>query len=187
VKVRGILLLIIQLAVVGCGSTKPLGSMPTTDNISVLVKEDTDHNTIIGGESSFIPRMVIYKTRSNYDNYVPVIMNDSRTRIISYPGHEDIYRKGELYVPIHLERGYLLDRRGINKNVVFTDITYEEYALLKKGINEDELLKHLKDIYPLEEMYITPVSITEDMPISFFNDLVKTKSKDCKIVTVIKR
>src|ERR1017187_7906917 len=48
------------------------------------------------------PTVVIYKTKKNYDRLVPVTLNEEKTKIVSYPGINDISYNGELAYPIHL-------------------------------------------------------------------------------------
>ena len=71
--------------------------------------------------------VIVYKTRANFYNMVPVTLNQDKDRIVSYPAPSDLYFEGELALPGKLKKGYLLDRRGINVNTVFTSFTYEEY------------------------------------------------------------
>ena len=78
------------------------------------------------------PATIVYKTKENYNNKVPVILSDDKTRIVSYPSLKDIFYNGTLAYPTQLEQGYLLDNRGIGKNVAFLNITYEEYSILSE-------------------------------------------------------
>lgn len=52
-----------------------------------------------------------------------------------------------------LDDNYLLDNRGINENVAFLSITYEDYIKLTKAPTPDELMNMLMDKDPLLEMY----------------------------------
>jgi hypothetical protein len=94
-------------------------------------------------------RTTVYRTVDDYSNYVPVIMNDSRTRIVAYPDPSDL---GEGSRPIRLKGGYLLDNRGINENVVFLTYTYEEYANLPGPPSVDEMMGRVLERYPLIEL-----------------------------------
>jgi len=97
--------------------------------------------------------VIIYKTKDDYYTNVPIIMNDNKTDIISYPDIKDVYYKGELAYPTKLSNGYLLDNRGISKNVVFLKYTYEEYSNLKETPNKETLLKKIIEKNPLTEIY----------------------------------
>lgn len=96
---------------------------------------------------------VVYKTKQNYDNLVPVLLSDDKTEIVMYPAPTDIYYQGQLALPTKLEEGYLLDNRGIGKNVAFLKLTYQEYAKLEKVPLLTELYKMIVDKDPLLELY----------------------------------
>lgn len=97
------------------------------------------------------PRVFIYKTKADYANLVPVILNDAKTEIESYPDPVDVRHKP---VPTPLRDGWLLDNRGISMNVAFTSYTYDEYAALKRAPACDELMQRIVDNNPLTEAYI---------------------------------
>jgi hypothetical protein len=99
------------------------------------------------------PPTIVYKTRADYFDKVPVTLSADGKSIASYPGTKDVYYKGALAYPARLNDGYLLDNRGINEHVAFLDYTYEEYAGLAATPTADELLKHLLSADPLTEMY----------------------------------
>jgi len=96
---------------------------------------------------------VLYKTKGNYSDLVPVIMNQARTLIVSYPDPLDLKSEGKLMKPSRLRKGFWLDNRGINENVAFLNITYEEYSKLKTPPGIYELTLMILDPYPLTEMY----------------------------------
>ena len=97
--------------------------------------------------------VIIYKTNGDFYKNVPIIMNDNKTDIISYPDIKDVYYKGQLAYPTKLANGYLLDNRGISKNVVFLKYTYEEYSNLKETPDKETLLKNIIEKNPLTELY----------------------------------
>ncbi len=99
------------------------------------------------------PPTIIYKTKKDYSNYVPVILSDDKTAVVSYPAPKDVYYKGQLAKPVLLNDGYLLDVRGISKDVAFTSITYEEYANLETTPSADSLMSLIIDNDPLIELY----------------------------------
>jgi hypothetical protein len=99
------------------------------------------------------PPVIIYKTKSDYNNLVPVTLNPEKSEIASFPGVKDIFLKGELATPTILSNGYLLDNRGIDENVAFLDITYEDYSQLEKTPDKEELFQKILDSDPLTEMY----------------------------------
>ena len=95
------------------------------------------------------PVVYIYKMKKDYSQLVPVLMDDSRSRIVSYPHPADLKRGGQLCLPTELVQGYWLDNRGINGNVAFLSYTYAEYAALPAAPSIEDLLAHIVDKYPL--------------------------------------
>lgn len=100
------------------------------------------------------PPIIIYKTKKDYYDKVPVILNAGGTEITSYPAPGDVYYKGKLAYPGKLADGFLLDNRGIGPNVAFTDITYEAYSKLMSSPDPKTFLfSRIADKDPLLEMY----------------------------------
>ena len=99
------------------------------------------------------PPTVIYKTKKDYSQMVPVTLSEDKTKIVSYPGPQDIYFRNKLATPTRLDKGYLLDNRGLNKNSGFLDIRYEDYSKLDKVPGLVELYNHLIDKDPFTEFY----------------------------------
>ena len=112
--------------------------------------EDNSENANI---QMALPPVVIYKTTKDYYYNVPVTMNEAKTKIVSYPAKSDVAPGGTPAYPIKLEDGFLLDKRGVRKNSVFLDYTYEEYMKLPKTPSAEELLNHVLDKYPFEKIY----------------------------------
>ncbi len=99
------------------------------------------------------PPTLVYKTRKEYSNNVPVLLSDDKTSIVSYPDPKDL-KTGETYpLPTALENGYLLDNRGIGINVAYLGMTYPEYAALSKAPSRDSLMQMIVDKDPLTELY----------------------------------
>ena len=62
--------------------------------------------------------------------------------------------RGDKYpYPTPLADGYLLDNRGIGRNVAFLSYTYEEYAALPSTPSRSELLEKVIDKHPLTEIH----------------------------------
>ncbi|HOH99220.1 MAG TPA: hypothetical protein PLE85_01655 [Bacteroidales bacterium] len=104
-------------------------------------------------QTSVGPSVMVYKTRADYRQLVPVILSEDRKAIISFPAPGDVYYKGELALPQLLENGFLLDRRGIDERVAFIGMTYEEYSQLKESPTPEMLLQLIVDKDPIIEMY----------------------------------
>lgn len=97
--------------------------------------------------------VIIYKTSADHYDHVPVIMDDAKEQIISYPAPSDLLKGDHLLLPVWLKKGFLLDRRGLHPNSVFTSYTYEEYAQLKSPPPLEELKSRIIDKDPFESMY----------------------------------
>ena len=63
-----------------------------------------------------------------------------------------MFYNGNLAYPTPLEQGYLLDNRGIGKNVTFLNITYLDYSNLPQAPSLQDLYKMIIDKDPLVQM-----------------------------------
>ncbi len=99
------------------------------------------------------PPTYLYKTKGDYKNLVPITLSDDKSKITSFPHPQDLYYEGNLAIPVELEDGYLLDNRGITKNVAFIDITYEVYSKLTEAPAPDSLFNLIVDNNPLIVLY----------------------------------
>lgn len=120
-------------------------------NSKVVQSTDDKPNEFVANFAAG-PPVLVYKTKSDYNNLVPVILSDDKTKILSYPHPGDIKSGNSSPLPDVLNNGYLLDNRGIGKNVAFLKITYEEYAKLEAAPDIQELFKLLLDKDPLTEL-----------------------------------
>lgn len=138
-KFLRVLVITILAAMAGCGTKKTLTETgPSTEYLT--------------GWMATAPT-VIYKTRGDYSDLVPVIMNETHTRIVSYPDPSDLMSNGKLMKPHQLTKGFLLDNRGINERVAFLNYTYEEYSKLSSPPHMYDLILHIRDRHPLTELY----------------------------------
>ncbi len=134
-----------------CNSNKQVVTTVTSpDNYTKQESKTSGSNPIDFSASPFV---FIYKTKRDYSDKVPVILNDDKTKIVSYPGPKDIYFNDKLSLPDKLNDGFLLDNRGINKNVAFLKITYQEYSRQAASPLVSEMMEMLVDTAPLIEMY----------------------------------
>ena len=99
------------------------------------------------------PDAIIYKTRGDYFNLVPVILNEEKTEIVSFPAPGDLTYKGKPATPYILADGFLLDNRGITENAGFLSITYEEYSAMADTPGAGELMEKIVDSDPFISMY----------------------------------
>lgn len=132
----------------------------------------------IGNNSTtyYMPKAIIYKTTKDYSRNVPITMDDSRTQITSYPAPSDLLSG----TPLSLCDGWLLDCRGIGRNTVFLDYTYEEYATLNAAPSFNELKKHIIDKHPIAEMFVIPLTIEQaKTDTARCNAIISGGFKDC--------
>ncbi len=128
---------------------------------------------------------VIYKTKGDYVNLVPVIMNKERSRIISYPDPSDLVLNGKLMKPHRLKNGYLLDNRGINEHVAFLNYTYEEYSQLDAPPHIIDMMLRLRDSYPLVELVQCGLRSDYSDLVYELNVLIERGLTNCRKIDII--
>jgi len=126
--------------------------------------------------------VVIYKTNGDFNDYVPVIMNAERTKIVSYPAPTDLSVRSK---PTELKNGYLLDNRGITENVVFLNYTYEAYMSMKNAPALAELIKNIKNKYPLKELIYCGSRYQYKDEVNELNKLIECGFQGCKKADLI--
>lgn len=128
-----------MLALAGCKSSRALA-------------QQENKNTVILPQFTTGPPALLYKTKKDYSGLVPVLLSADKTRIVSYPDPRDFSNTGKYPVPLRLEKGYLLDERGIGLSVAYLKLTYEEYAALPKAPSLQEIMQLIVDKDPLTEL-----------------------------------
>lgn len=123
--------------------------------------------------------VLVYKTKADYSLLVPVTLNETKDKVVSFPAPSDLYTNGILAIPVQLDKGYLLDRRGIHANTAFTSYTYEAYSKLESAPTVQDLLESIVDTDPFEELYDcgsrSRKSLEKDL-----NKLIRKQFKGCK-------
>lgn len=140
---RYLLLFFSLLTLNGCGICKK--SAPT-DTKKVV-------DPALGYATNATAKALVYKTRADYYDRVPVLMNAEKTRIVSYPDPTDLFYGAVPSLPTRLKNGYLLDNRGIGSHVAFLTYTYETYGALSKAPALSTLMDSLLDRSPLTELW----------------------------------
>lgn len=110
-------------------------------------------NKVFKPDFSAGPPTIVYKTTSNFDQLVPVQVSNDQLSILSFPHPEDLKQAGQLSLPVKLNKGYLLDQRGIDLNTRFLNINYSTYAARKKPMETDSLILYLIKENPFLEIY----------------------------------
>lgn len=134
--------------------------------------------------SEVLPHIIIYKTKKDYSKLVPVLLNKEKNDIISYPAPIDLKNGGEYALPTLLSKGYLLDNRGIDPNVAFLDLTYEQYSLLKEAPDKKYLMSKIIDRNPLTEMWDCGTRTETKPDLQKLNELIINNFPDCKKIVI---
>ena len=128
--------------------------------------------------SMALPPMIIYKTTKDYNKNVAIFLSEDKKTITGYPAPTDVSAGS---YPTPLKKGYLLDNRGIGKNIAFISMTYEEYSALKKAPSIAEFESMIIDRNPIKEMYYCGNrGMYSD--VSELNTLIDSKFKGCQRV-----
>lgn len=163
---------ILLIVCIGCTAAKKVIQTSDTKQLESM--------SILGAEKPIL----VYKTKANYNNLVPVILSDDKTEIISYPHPDDIKIGNKYSIPVILHNGYMLDQRGIGKNVAFLNMTYEEYIKLKVVPPIKELCKLIVDKDPLTELCNCGSRHTFPDPVNQLNELIDSNKLRTKCKTI---
>jgi hypothetical protein len=130
------------------------------------------------------PSVLVYKTNGNYNNLVPILLSDDGKTIISYPHPKDLIVGSGYPLPTILNDGYLLDNRGISRNVAFLSMSYKEYSNLENAPSLEEIYKMIIDKEPLLELYNCGTktrftNVEKEINNMILNNKIKT---NCKII-----
>ncbi len=112
---------------------------------------DTMENSTSAGMAS--APVIIYKTRTDYSDHVPVTMDVKKAHIVSFPAQSDLKRDGGFSYPTRLANGWLLDNRGITPNSVFLRFTYDDYYNMDHIPTAQSLMNYITDKDPFTRMY----------------------------------
>jgi len=128
--------------------------------------------------------VLVYKTKRNYNNLVPILLSDDGKTLISYPHPKDLIIGSGYPLPTILNNGYLIDNRGIGKNVAFLSISYEEYSKLESVPSIEEIYQLIIDKEPLVEIYNCGsksnfINIENEINIMIANNKL---NKTCKLI-----
>jgi hypothetical protein len=97
--------------------------------------------------------VIIYKTKADYTQLVPITLNETGDKVVSFPAPSDLYSNGILAIPVQLDKGYLLDIRGVHPHTAFTSYTYEAYSQLETAPLVQDLMEKIADPDPFVELY----------------------------------
>ncbi|MDR1459424.1 MAG: hypothetical protein LBI60_04345 [Bacteroidales bacterium] len=137
----------------------------------------TQKNTQSSSVDMALPPVIVYKTKKNYDKNVAIYLSEDKKQITGYPHPTDVSAKS---YPSPLKNGYLLDNRGIGKDIAFISMTYEEYAALKNVPSITELQNMIIDKDPIKAMYNCSNRAKYTNTIDDLNKLIDSKFEGCK-------
>ncbi len=134
--------------------------------------------------SSAMPHVLVYKARSKYRNLVPVQLSEDKKTITSYPAPADVTTGSGYPLPVALHKGYYLDKRGVNLNTAFIQLTYAQYSRLKDAPSPGELYKMIIDKAPITEVCDCGVRQAGKYSVKQLNELIDKGQlrKKCKSV-----
>lgn len=138
-----------------------------------MTRRDSKDKAEIVTDYTASAHALVYKTKADYNNLVPVILSDDKSEIVSYPDPEDIKSRSGYPQPHALIHGYLLDNRGIGSNVAFINMTYREYSRLEKAPDLQELYNLILDKDPLTELYDCGIRKDFTDPAAQLNGLIE--------------
>lgn len=173
-RMKKILMAISVLTFMGCGSGR--------DGVNNAARTGGDAEAVqtvapAGGRpSAYMPRAVIYRTNGDYNNNVTITVNAAGTAPVSYPGPGDV---GEQSVPVVLDGGWLLDRRGgIGAQTRFLTYTYSRYHELPAPPAVETLMESIIPEARVTAAYRLPLSAA-NVDTAAVNKLIRDGLKDC--------
>lgn len=136
-------------------------------------------NEQVIGTINDAPHLIVYKTTKDYSHNVAVTLSADSKRIVSYPAPSDVTASS---VPIKLEGGYWLDRRGLSKYTAYLSYTNDEYSSLQKTPSVEELEEKIIDYNPIIEMWDcgNEYEIGSADLLDSLNKIVLSEFKGCK-------
>lgn len=178
------LLTSLAVGLTACTSKQGAESSNSSDEGPKIAHFIGKPSPIIGGNrnsAKALPLAVIYRTRADYNNLVPVTLSADGQKITSYPAPTDV--NPATSTPLALHDGYLLDRRGISQYTAFLDYTYEQYAALPTAPPVDTLLAHIRDRQPLTALVRLPIHVQEaTSDLNAVNAYIDNGFEDCEVI-----
>lgn len=114
----------------------------------------------LGGKPlSAMPKALIYKMNGDYAQFVPVNLDSSGDRLLSYPGPSDLSQNSE---PLPIANGWYLDRRGgVGMNTAFLKYTYAQYMALPSAPSPAELMSDILPDARVTEVKALPITLSQ--------------------------
>lgn len=175
------LILIVTFLVAACTANKNTSKPTSVVKPNTSVKPTTTQPAPVSETTTMDfsgPPTTVYKTKQNYNDKVPITLSDDKAKIVAYPSPKDVFYNGNLAYPTPLAQGYLLDNRGIGKNVAFLSITYQEYSNLPQAPNLQDMYTMIIDKDPLLQMCNCGNRYKYSNPVAAMNQLISDNKLD---------
>jgi hypothetical protein len=152
--------------------------------LSAVILCNTHIVTAQSPGSTALPHVLVYKTKANYRNLVPVELSADKKQVVSYPGPTDIQTGSGYPLPVLLHKGYLLDKIGVGVNTAFIKLTYKEYSNLKTAPGSEELYNMIVDKNPVTVLCDCGVRNARKYTVKQLNGLIDKKllKKKCTVI-----
>ncbi len=172
---KALLLLIPALMITACGGQKDTAQAQATEATGPAAGGET-LAPVPAQDMAATARMVVYRTRTNVRDHVPIMLSEDGTAIVSYPDPSDLRAPGGLPLPFQLEQGWLLDRRGVGVHSAFLNMTYAEYAALDEPPSMIELAGALVDRDPITDMCDCGLRNAFNEPVAELDRIIRNDS-----------
>lgn len=128
--------------------------------------------------------LMVYRTKQDLHDKVPVGLSEDRQHILSYPQPTDLLLDGKLRLPTKLAKNHWLDNKGVGLNTGFLRMTYAEYSALREAPPLAEMEAMLMDRDPLESLCDCGARGAMVDPVKEINGLLKKNSlrERCKVL-----
>jgi len=104
-----------------------------------------------------MPKAVIYKMNGDYASLVPVTLDASGQRLLSYPAPTDLTERS---TPLAIANGWYLDRRGgVGLGTAFLKYTYSEYMALPSAPSPSSLMADIVPGAKVTEVKVLPMTL----------------------------
>lgn len=124
--------------------------------------------------SNQLSALVIYKTKKNYSNLVPVTLSSDKKRIVGFPHPVDLKNDSSCNYPTLLFNGYWIDNIGITVNTGYINISLEDYSNLNAPPSVNEMMSKLVDESPFLEIW--NCGYGNELNISELNRIILTEN-----------
>ena len=137
-------------AIVSCSTGKA-----APQDSSLTVKADVPVLNV--SPQAAMPKAVIYKMNGDYASLVPVTLDPSGRRLMSFPAPTDLTEASR---PLAIANGWYLDRRGcVGLNTAVLKYTYEQYMALKSVPTPSALMADIVPGAKVTQVKVLPMTL----------------------------